>query len=133
MGYLSMHSRLIRTAFLALLIGVLLCGCDVYAGKRPPDYRNSTWICEKPYIELHVDESGYTLCIIGSGEDRREYDVFFTPGDKLFLSVKDSKSSEDFVFKGECSFGREIMTVRVHAAEDQLFYGEYETLVFVRQ
>lgn len=129
-----MRSNIVRRLLPLLLIAaLLLCGCDVFAGKRPPDYPNSRWVCEEPRMELFTDERGNPVCVVGSGEDAQEYDVFFTPGDTLYLSIKDSVSSEDFVFKGECTFGSEKMTVRVFADKDQLFHGAYERIVFFRQ
>ena len=131
-----MHSRLLKVLLPILLIGLLLCSCDVYAGERPNDYYNSKWICEDPRIEIIIDSVGLSTCVVGSGGDQQELTVVFSYGDEvLFAKIPQNAvaSSKDVVFKGECSFGREKMTVRVYADEDQLFHGEYETLVFVRQ
>lgn len=133
MEYSFMRSKLIKNILLILVIGVIFCGCDVYAGKRPNAYRNSKWVSEDPQIELVVDSKGYIACFIGEGEGQQEYDVLFTYGREIIFIEQNSSSSKDFLFRGECFFGEEKMTVRVYAAEDQLFYGQYETLVFVRQ
>lgn len=129
-----MRSNIVhRLLPLLLIAALLLCGCDVFAGKRPPDYPNSRWVCEEPRMELFTDERGNPVCVVGSGEEQRTYEALYTYGDDLILAELGTSSSEFFVFRGDCSFGSEKMTVRVLADKDQLFHGAYERIVFFRQ
>ena len=115
-----------------LIAALLLCGCDVYAGKRPCNYYNSRWVCEEPQIELVVDEQGLTTCFVGSGEEQQKYNVLFDYGSGMVLSA-DYRSSEGDMLFGDCSFGSGKMTVRVSTDDDRVFNGAYERLVFYRQ
>lgn len=127
-----MRSKAARFLPLLLIAALLLCGCDVYAGKRPYNYHNSRWVCEEPQMELVVDEQGFTTCFVGSGEEQQKYNVLFDYGTGMVLSI-DYRSSDGDMLYGKCSFGSRKLTVHVSAEDDQVFHGAYEKLVFYRQ
>lgn len=125
-GPLSTGARLLILA----LILIQLCGCDVYAGKRPFNYPNSVWTCKDPPIRLIVSEEGNTQFQIAEELDYPDdMVVAFDYGDRMMFH---SNQSGGILFVGRCTFRVDRLVVNV--TEDELFDGRYQNkrIVFRR-
>ena len=139
-----MNTILLRKGWMIcalLLVLILMCGCDVYAGKRPNDYPDSVWYCNEENMRIIVNADGTSYFTFGeeieTRKDDPEYTVLFSYGDEILIvhdpTDREYISSEDTVMKGECSFSSKKLKVRI--VMDNLFDGKYhmQTLIFYRQ
>jgi hypothetical protein len=44
---------------LSLVCIIILTSCDVYAGKRPTDYKETKWVSENPNIYIEISDKYY--------------------------------------------------------------------------
>lgn len=130
-------------------VSILLCtsGCNwnPFVGKRPPDYGDGVWICEEPKIT-------YTVKMKYDEEQKMDipesYAVTYIDGNEVLLDfgfignairVYELKSIEpkeyigEIFLNGTCKFSETKFTVKVNTELDNLFDGQYDELVFVRQ
>lgn len=118
-----------RLLLLALIL-IQLCGCDVYAGKRPFNYPNTVWTCKDPPIRLIVSEEGDMQFQIDEELDYPEdMEVHFDYGDRILFLCNHAAG---FLFVGRCTFHVDRLVVNV--TEDELFDGRYQNkrIVFRR-
>ena len=135
------RSKLVIIVLITITSLLQLVGCDVFSETRPYDYGPSIWVCEDPYIRLEILESFYyeespsDLLVYTSSSDE-VYFMSFTYGGCCQI-CKYSKDGiwrdEDTLLEGECSFGKEVFTIKVDTTSDVLFNGAYDELVFVRE
>ena len=113
---------------LLLLLCIGLCGCDMYAGSRPHNYRNTQWICNETDIVIEVDANRELTCYVGS----QRFYVHFNYGSGIFFFENDDPNVvNEPVLVGECKFGAQKFVVSVD--KDLLFDGAYPTLTFIRR
>ena len=118
-----------RLLLLALIL-IQLCGCDVYAGKRPFNYPNTVWTCKDPPIRLIVSDEGDMQFQIDEELDYPEdMEVHFDYGDRILFLCNHAAG---FLFVGRCTFHVDRLVVNV--TEDELFDGRYQNkrIVFRR-
>ena len=138
-----------RAISLLMLCAVLVCCCgcnwNPFVGKRPPDYGDGVWICEEPKIT-------YTVKMKYDEEQKMDipesYAVTYIDGNEVLLDfgfignairVYELKSIEpkeyigEIFLNGTCKFSETKFTVKVDTELDNLFDGQYDELVFVRQ
>ena len=120
---------------IALLLALfLLCGCDVYAGKRPNDYPSSVWRCEEENMTIVVNQDG--TAYFTAGEELitfhadPEYFVLFNYGNQLLVV---QATTNETIMSGSCSFSSKVLKVTI--GTDNLFDGIYhlKSLSFYRQ
>ena len=121
-----------------MFLFLVLCGCDPYVYEHPYNYKDSIWVCEEPNITYYV---------VGSPEDENSYDYAVTKIDgqditldfgfrsTVFSAVIHDENNEEAHMEclaGTCRYSKNQFTVTVDKETDQLFNGQYETLVFKR-
>jgi hypothetical protein len=129
-----LHRKPVRLVYIIASIVILLSGCDVNAWKRPGDYPDTTWYCEKPHMAICVDgEQNLTLLIDdndGKLIERSDLTVDFDFGDRIEIWTA---ATFETLFSGRCQFSPNYFTVYVE--NDTLFNREYQSkkLTFKRQ
>ena len=131
--------------FQALIIVVLESGCDPYVGKKPYNYGSSIWICEEPkityVIEMKYDESQemetpetYAVAL------KHDKEVFFHLGflsdtvkAREYKNIDSKEFTGNMLFTGTCKYSKTKFTIKIDTETDNLFDGQYDELVFVRQ
>ena len=136
-----------RAISLLMLCAVLVCccGCDPYVGKKPYNYGSSIWICEEPkityVIEMKYDESQemevpetYAVAM------KHDKEVFFHLGflsdtvkAREYKNIDSKEFTGNTLFTGTCKYSKTKFTIKIDTETDNLFGGEYDELVFVRQ
>jgi len=126
-----------KMLLLVVIVTVLtpsLTGCIVgmYNGTQPPDYINSMWICDEPYIVYEVTDSDRTAAYIGKGDEKVAIEMGFLPGGDIEV-VYDGETyinDETLLFRGECILKMDRFIIVL--TEDNYWDGEYDRLVFKR-
>ena len=130
---------------------LFLCGCDIFIYQQPSHYEGSIWVCKDPAITFYVSDSDdselptstedsikniQNQCdyAILETKDQTVYLSFNFHGRMLFVAQLDEwgKEKEGEVLYGTCRYSKDQFTVTVDKETDQLFNGQYETLVFKR-
>lgn len=113
----------------AVIIVLLLVGCDLYNGRRPYDYGPAKWSSEDPEIVFYTSpETGChpegTLWI---GDVEVPVVVYFDSN-----GVEFCKKDEDYhlVLRGICTFAPDKLVVEVTGGKE--FKDQYEEIVFKR-
>ena len=124
------------------LIILSLCSCDVYAGKRPPEYDNTKWVSEDPDIYFEINDkyqyitgnSTYGQIFINGivTEIIISFDygagIEFRP-----ISAYDGAINADiWLFKGDCKFSKDKLIVIVTNNEKGWLDDSIKKITFVR-
>ena len=119
-----------------LLCFVLLCGCDVYAGKRPEANPNERWVCEDPQMYFTwTDDVGCHWGEITIDGITNKVNVLFDYGTGAdIVRFGETYISDDtMLFRGQCKFGKDKLVIKVTNDYANLFNGDLPSLVFTRQ
>lgn len=119
-----------------LLCFVLLCGCDVYAGKRPEANPNERWVCEDPQMYFTwTDDVGCHWGEITIDGITTKVEVLFDYGSGVIIIQFGATiiSSDTKLFQGDCKFGKDELVVTVEEDYANLFNGDLPSFVFKRQ
>ena len=121
------NCKAIIIVFALFLFVSILCGCDPYAGKRPPDYPSSKWVCQDPDIIFTVSGKKELYWTLNGAET--DYELVFGMGTNFW--IHDNKKGLNLL-EGNSSYSSRKMTVYV--TMDILFDGKYEgrKIVFKR-
>lgn len=121
--------KVVRSVFIFWLL-ILLCGCDVNAGKRPSNYPGTVWTCKDPQMQLIVPMEGDMQFLIQEESNYPEDTVVaFDYGSRIMFHSNQLAKS---IFVGTCSFHVDRLIVSV--TKDELFDGRYlnKQIVFYR-
>ena len=114
----------------AVIIAILLVGCDRYNGRRPYDYGPAKWSSENPEIVFYTSpETGChpegTLWI---DEVEIPIVVYFDYSNGVEICKKDE--GYHLVLRGICTFAPDKLVVEVTGGKE--FKDQYEEIVFKR-
>ena len=133
---------------LLMLCAVLVCCCGCNRNpfaKHPYLYGDSVWLCENPKItyvvEMKYDDEQemdmpqtYAVTNVDGKEILFDFDYLYE--NIIAYKVSDSDSN-DFegteLFHGIGKYSKTKFTIKVDTETDNLFDGQYDELVFVRQ
>ncbi|MDR0570229.1 MAG: hypothetical protein LBG71_03280 [Clostridiales Family XIII bacterium] len=143
-----------KTVAWGLLVCLALTGCvDFYSDKRPNAYQNTRWVAESPSIYFDVNEKyrqvtgGYTTygkieidgvttkitVSFDYGAGIEFYDISpYMPTGKEENYVGYGRH-ENYLFRGDCKFGRDKFVVRIRNNERGFLDDSIEEIVFVRE
>ena len=123
-----------RAISLLMLCAVLACccGCDPYTNRQPWHYENSVWVCENPHIIYTSD--GTAKATVNDEEIvfRLDFRSSRCGGSKDIQQGNEIVKNVQ-VFTGACKYSKTKFTIKIDTETDNLFDGEYDELVFVRQ
>lgn len=135
MAIISCLKKRIKNSLLYLLLLCVLAvsACDVYAGKRPGDFDQTTWICKEYRMAITVSKEIKPACtrVYIADLELGEISADFDYGRKMiFFEEPLLEYSPLMIF--ECSFSSKKMEATV--TEDNLFDGTLKgkKLVFQR-
>ncbi len=121
----------IAICFCILMIILFGCTRDIYHGKRPCDYPNTTWKCIDPELSLVVNKDRTVAFVVHNEEvEHPDLCVGFTYGSRMDVFTQ---PEGEMYFRCDCKFYKNKMVAKV--IEDKLFEGKYEgkKIVFYRQ
>ena len=113
--------------------------------KHPYLYGDSVWVCENPKItyvvEMKYDDEQemdmpqtYAVTNVDGKEIMFDFDYLYENIIAYEVSDSDSNDSEKTeLFHGVGKYSKTKFTIKVDTETDNLFGGEYDELVFVRQ
>ena len=132
MAFISIRIRkAIGIAILTTFMLIWMSGCDVYCGKRPTDYPNTTWICKDPDIMFTVGEahSGDLYCEVSGKPLEKDVILAFGFGAEFWIH---NNSTGTNLFVGDSIYSSKTMYLDV--TEDHLFNGAYtgKRIIFER-
>ena len=135
MGIIFRRKAVLYVYILSLLAITLLscsgCTTNLYAGKMPPSFPNTTWKCSDPKISLEVNELGRTEFVIHEEGvvPPEDMEVGFSYGGRMDIY---KESTGEMYFRCHCTFYKKKMVAKV--TEDNIFDGKYvgKKLVFYR-
>ncbi|MDR0813970.1 MAG: hypothetical protein LBO63_08275 [Oscillospiraceae bacterium] len=129
-------------AKLCLLIGfcvLVLSSCNMYDGKRPSDYENSTWVAETEngvVFSIQVAEDRKTTGLIFINDEVINVDIYFDFGSGIAVERADKDGSEEmYIIKyGKCKFKPDKCTVTdIEWGEKDQQFSDIKKLVFARE
>ena len=112
----------LTVAALCFVVMIAFSACDFYAGKRPPDYDQSTWICDEYRIAITVSselEPAYTRVYIAD-LNRKDISASFDYGTEMLFFEASSKEYDPLLIF-DCDFSSKEMDAVVK--KDNLFGG----------
>ena len=133
---------------LLMLCAVLLCccGCNWHPFvKQPFLYDNSVWKCKEPeisyFVKTRYDEEqktdisdDYAATFIDGKKVVMDFGFLYNTIKVYELSDEDSKEfTGNTLFTGTCKYSKTKFIIKVDTETDNLFDGQYDELVFVRQ
>ena len=130
-----------------LLLMSIVSGCCNWNPfvKHPYLYGDSVWVCENPKItyvvEMKYDDEQemdmpqtYAVTNVNGKEILFDFDYLYENIIAYKVSDSDSNDSEGTeLFHGIGKYSKTKFTIKVDTETDNLFDGEYDELVFVRQ
>ncbi len=121
-----------KKAISVLFLALFLCGCDPYVNVEPSSYENSVWVCENPHIIYTSD--GTAKATVNDEEIVFRLDF----RSSRCGGTKDIQQGNEIVkniqvFTGACKYSKTKFIIKVDTETDNLFDGQYDELVFVRQ
>lgn len=132
-----MRKKIIRLGSISICLA-LLCGCgvDFYAGRRPAARSDEQWVSEDPpmYFTWNEEAGGHWGEITTDGVTRKVL-VLFDYGTGMIVA-EDGESrflEECELFRGNCKFGKDRVTVKVKRDQAGLFGEDLPTITFERQ
>lgn len=124
---------------LIVVLGLLLLpGCvDLYANSRPGLNEDERWISEEPEMNFAwVEDVGFCGELTIDGQ-ALPLEVCFDYGTGMdvypFDPQKETVSLDNLLFRGQCSFRRNKVTMEVVLDQASIFEDELPTITFVRQ
>jgi hypothetical protein len=120
----------------------MLSACDVYAGRRPTDYKETKWVSADPNIYFEVSESHNTTALtygeIFANDTITEMYVLFDMGGRAeFTYLPDAKESgstpRNMIFRGRCKFGKDKLIVDILSNDAGLLADDVTQIKFVRE
>ena len=92
-----------RTLFLLIICILFLSGCALFHFNSPFDYPDSIWICEDPYVYLHViDEHEYNAeCYVIINGERVEAGFYTNGAIGSIIKTNRSESINDIIYHFE--------------------------------
>ena len=145
--------RRIITYMLLVIIGFMNMGCQrlPYAEDMPSEQLGTRWVSEEPNIwfEVPTESDGKELYGIVSTENG-ELEIavdFGTFVDEIYIMEIERKESDETqsgeaqmettlglcILSGACEYSDNECIVKVYKDFDNLFNGEYETIVFTKE
>ena len=123
-----------RAISLLTLCAVLACccGCDPYTNRQPWHYEHSVWVCENPHIIYTVGDGAKLL----TDDNEFSFDITFRANLAdawKYLKNGDEVTDTKLLFTGVCKYSKTKFIIKVDTETDNLFDGQYDELVFVRQ
>ena len=127
---------------IAILIFVLLSGCDMHSGERPYDYPPAIWVSEKPKMWFEIGEfagrsaESPPLMIYGNlllDGQSIEIEVFFDKGSGVYFTYPANQDATDrLTTRGSCTFSPDKLVVKIDKERDKFLNGKYKTITFIR-
>ena len=137
-----------KVTIITLIVWMIFCisGCNWHPFvKQPFLYDNSVWKCKEPEISYFVktkyDEEqktdisdDYAATFIDGKKVVMDFGFLYNTIKVYELSDEDSKEfTGNTLFTGTCKYSKTKFIIKVDTETDNLFDGQYDELVFVRQ
>jgi len=142
--------RICTVILIALLIlsstgcsGCAMGAVIAYQGQRPFDYPPAKWVSEDPDIWFVTRApgdplpAGVTNSWVQIGQLRINGEtidivVGFDGGHGIDVDARTQTSTNNVLFLGSCKFSPDKLTVSIYKNYDNIFNGQYKTIVFNR-
>lgn len=137
-----------KVTIITLILWMIFCisGCNWNPFvKQPFLYDNSVWKCKQPeisyFVKTRYDEEqktdisdDYAATFIDGKKVVMDFGFLYNTIKVYELSDEDSKEfTGNTLFTGTCKYSKTKFTIKVDTETDNLFDGQYDELVFIRQ
>ncbi|MFQ8952668.1 MAG: hypothetical protein ACLR56_06460 [Oscillospiraceae bacterium] len=137
-----------KVTIITLIVWMIFCisGCNWNPFvKQPFLYDNSVWKCKQPeisyFVKTRYDEEqktdisdDYAATFIDGKKVVMDFGFLYNTIKVYELSDEDSKEfTGNTLFTGTCKYSKTKFTIKVDTETDNLFDGQYDELVFIRQ
>ncbi len=128
-----------KFVLIVICLTLILSGC-VYQSELRPEYNDTdVWVCEKPYAELYWSKSQGHTGIISYNDAQYNITHEETYGPLIWVYTTEATPfrntdvpEEYWIFKGHANYGKDSLSIEIHADYKNIFNGELPTLNFKR-
>lgn len=126
-----------------VILSAILTGCTLITTAEkyvPFNYPGSKWECEEPYIRLQIPKDVKEIAIAITEKNGNEISFFLGMNNRHVDAIRYHDDNNDCIeitdsdvlFSGMISYSKDSFTISINKANDILFDGEYDSLVFKR-